>query len=451
MAQQTIEDLGKLVKEKYPKAYEGISNVDLGRMVKAKYPQYAQFVDVQPMVREDIAPGWSGPLPRGGTRPSVRMTPEPIGYVERGAETVRKALTGPSPMVEQYNREHPEAPVSDIDTGPAYDVFMSGAPYAGRAVAGIGGLMERGGKVATEAADASRAVVSKLPKMNAVARFLIRRMPGGGTALEVLDHLRGQFGEALEGVPKSGRDELAFKLFEETHGKAPSTAGDRVAAIKELQAQLKAPRQTAAAKPQPAPMSPSIRPAPIPKPEPAPPAPPPRSASTVPPPSPRPEPPPPPPPPPRSASTVPPPAPKPEPPPPAPAAPKGSTSRTASQMRPLSEGGTAATEKSVPASKVPEPSSSKELSEWAAQRAGQLDVAATAKDQSIIAHLKSKGVTPEQFEKASIAQKNEWLKEAAKSGGKSYRPYYDDERGKQSIERMLKLWRSSVKAPEVRP
>ena len=43
---QTVEDLGKLVKQKFPGSYDSLSDVDVGVKVKAKYPQYAQFADM---------------------------------------------------------------------------------------------------------------------------------------------------------------------------------------------------------------------------------------------------------------------------------------------------------------------------------------------------------------------------------------------------------------------
>lgn len=42
---QTVEDLGKLVKKKYP-VYNQLSDVDLGRRVRAKYPAYNQFLNM---------------------------------------------------------------------------------------------------------------------------------------------------------------------------------------------------------------------------------------------------------------------------------------------------------------------------------------------------------------------------------------------------------------------
>jgi len=45
MPEQTVEDLGKLVKKKYP-AYASMSDAEVGQKVKAKYPQYGAFKDM---------------------------------------------------------------------------------------------------------------------------------------------------------------------------------------------------------------------------------------------------------------------------------------------------------------------------------------------------------------------------------------------------------------------
>ena len=45
---QTIQDLGKLVKSKYPGSYDSIDDAELGRKVKTKYPgSYDQFIEPQ--------------------------------------------------------------------------------------------------------------------------------------------------------------------------------------------------------------------------------------------------------------------------------------------------------------------------------------------------------------------------------------------------------------------
>jgi hypothetical protein len=61
MPEQTVADLGRLIKQKYSQ-YKDIPDVELGRKTKAKYPQYAQFSDIQGM--EQI-----GALPTAGARP----------------------------------------------------------------------------------------------------------------------------------------------------------------------------------------------------------------------------------------------------------------------------------------------------------------------------------------------------------------------------------------------
>lgn len=44
--QQTVEDLGKLVKSKYPGSYDSMADAEVGQKVKAKYPEYSQFADM---------------------------------------------------------------------------------------------------------------------------------------------------------------------------------------------------------------------------------------------------------------------------------------------------------------------------------------------------------------------------------------------------------------------
>src|SRR5580704_4277673 len=67
--QQTIEDLGRLVKEKYGNAYGSMPDAEVGARVKAKYPQYSQFADIrkqtlpmQPHVPMHALSTFSGPL-----------------------------------------------------------------------------------------------------------------------------------------------------------------------------------------------------------------------------------------------------------------------------------------------------------------------------------------------------------------------------------------------------
>src|SRR5262249_2992196 len=44
--QQTVVDLGRLVKGKYPE-YADMDDAEVGRRVKAKYPEYSDFVDIE--------------------------------------------------------------------------------------------------------------------------------------------------------------------------------------------------------------------------------------------------------------------------------------------------------------------------------------------------------------------------------------------------------------------
>jgi len=42
---KTVEELGRLVKEKYPGKYDDMSDAEVGRAVKARYPQYSDYSD----------------------------------------------------------------------------------------------------------------------------------------------------------------------------------------------------------------------------------------------------------------------------------------------------------------------------------------------------------------------------------------------------------------------
>lgn len=58
--QQTVTDLGQLVKTKYPGQYDDLDNADLGRRVKAKYPgAYDDFGDVTQVPAQSVSPSWS--------------------------------------------------------------------------------------------------------------------------------------------------------------------------------------------------------------------------------------------------------------------------------------------------------------------------------------------------------------------------------------------------------
>ncbi|HKS75093.1 MAG TPA: hypothetical protein VJQ82_17935 [Terriglobales bacterium] len=70
-----------------------------------------------------------------------------------------------------------------------------------------------------------------------------------------------------------------------------------------------------------------------------------------------------------------------------------------------------------------------------------------AKDSTIIKHLASKGVTPEQFEAASESQRNVWLRDVNQAAGKRYDPY-KGKKGADSAARLLKLWRWAAKPGE---
>lgn len=65
--QQTVEDLGKKVKVKYPGSYDDIPDAELGARVKTKHPEYSDFAD----------------MPGSGSMPNLRGTP--VGGIEGAA------------------------------------------------------------------------------------------------------------------------------------------------------------------------------------------------------------------------------------------------------------------------------------------------------------------------------------------------------------------------------
>lgn len=99
---------------------------------------------------------------------------------------------------------------------------------------------------------------------------------------KILDAFKNKFGPELAKAPKETQSDIAFALFKENHGAAPTSASEKVKAIKEMREALKStPKPKAAVpKPEPAPKSPSWKPADPPPPPPKPAAPPPgKSAS----------------------------------------------------------------------------------------------------------------------------------------------------------------------------
>lgn len=84
---QTVEDLGKLVKSKYPGTYDSLSDVDVGTKVKTKYPDaYGHFTDVQ-----------EKPKPPESTFSKLKgkIYDPTLGSIGQGARDVYGELTDP--------------------------------------------------------------------------------------------------------------------------------------------------------------------------------------------------------------------------------------------------------------------------------------------------------------------------------------------------------------------
>jgi hypothetical protein len=75
MATQTINDLGRLVKSKYPGQYDDLNDDELGRKIKAKFPgSYDDFSDVSTLSKSiSDSRSWSeklnlkNPIAQGAT------------------------------------------------------------------------------------------------------------------------------------------------------------------------------------------------------------------------------------------------------------------------------------------------------------------------------------------------------------------------------------------------
>jgi hypothetical protein len=123
------------------------------------------------------------------------------------------------------------------------------------------GALLKGGAKAAETAGTLESFANGLPeiKANPFLKLVLKRIPGVGTTLDVLEALKAKYGTRLgEVLAKESRDELAARFFEENHGSKPVTAGDKVTAIREMQQAIKGPpRLPKAAKPPKLPKQPS--------------------------------------------------------------------------------------------------------------------------------------------------------------------------------------------------
>jgi len=97
----------------------------------------------------------------------------------------------------------------------------------------------RAARAATKGASAVEAVAGKIPKVHPFAKFLAKRLPGVGTALDIVEGIRSMGSGEVPAIPKGGRDELAAQLWKETTGKLPETAKEKIQAIKGLREALK--------------------------------------------------------------------------------------------------------------------------------------------------------------------------------------------------------------------
>jgi|SRR5579872_2567503 len=161
--QQTVEDLGKLVKAKYPQ-YAALPDIELGQKVKAKYPQYKQFADVP-----------------AGNLPTLPAAPKP-GILTNQAEE----------QAERFKKEHPFL----------YGAFGNVEPVPSEMA--VGPLVKAAGGAGSAAL---KGLAEGIPDVNPVAKFLIRRIPGGKFGLDALELLKKSKAEEPEkfSVPLPGK------------------------------------------------------------------------------------------------------------------------------------------------------------------------------------------------------------------------------------------------------
>ena len=127
----------------------------------------------------------------------------------------------------------------------------AGSATAGAGMLALGAKLAGPGEAEAGAGSGSRiagSVAEKIPSFNPLTRFLIKRIPGGGAALDVLEAWKKRFGPELETMPT--RDQLAYDLYKETHGKAPASAAERIDALREMKAQLNPPKAPKPVKPE---------------------------------------------------------------------------------------------------------------------------------------------------------------------------------------------------------
>lgn len=109
----TIDDLGKLVKQKYPGAYDSLGDADLGKLIQQKYPgAYDHFTAVPPNAGPLVDPN----NPAGARLPSVDQT---IASGQREADaTIQQLLTQPVPGMEKLGAlpglQTPQVPVGQV-------------------------------------------------------------------------------------------------------------------------------------------------------------------------------------------------------------------------------------------------------------------------------------------------------------------------------------------------
>lgn len=193
----TVQDLGRLVKAKYPGKYDSIPDDEVGRRVKAKYPAYASFEDIAPSAplgRKDLLSMVPVPLPGGGGFTDLGSVSRnlPTGLGLTGGVLGGPVLGGAGAAVGDLGRQALEG-----ETISPKRALGRGAMEAGSQLAGLGvgaGLAYGASKVG--------------PRLAAQAAQRLASGKGGGLGLELPGMgflLGGGHGAAAGGAAAVGK------------------------------------------------------------------------------------------------------------------------------------------------------------------------------------------------------------------------------------------------------
>ena len=218
--QQTVEDLGKLVKKKYPDAYGQLSDIEVGQKVKAKYPQYSQFADAKPKL----------PIRRGSLTGREPGEDHRTGLQQVG-DLVKGTMEGPAAL---------GLGVAGVLGGGEAAIEAGSALLSGSYRPALGLAMGLGTGFAVDKAAKSLGAPPWLADIiSGMAGLAVGEKVGASP--ELIAKLKdkgfsGAIREWLHGPPKPKE---AFEFFKEKYGKMPETGAEKLRAQAEASAYKK--------------------------------------------------------------------------------------------------------------------------------------------------------------------------------------------------------------------